>query len=82
MYLLSTGTYSAPIYVNVRYTRQRQIVVKNGVQIGRIPIMLLSDKCILHGKSEDELAKLKECSLDPVITIYLAIAIIFSLSMF
>lgn len=58
-------TYSAPLYVNVRYTRQRQIIVKNGVQIGRIPIMLRSDKCVLNGKSDEELAKLKECCLDP-----------------
>lgn len=58
-------TYSAPLYVNVKYTRQRQIVTKNGVQIGRIPIMLRSDKCILHGKSPSELAELKECEHDP-----------------
>ena len=42
-------TYSAPLYVNVRYTRQRQIVTKNGIQIGRIPIMLQSEHCILTG---------------------------------
>ena len=33
-------TYSAPIYVNVRYIRGRQPVVKRNVMIGRIPIML------------------------------------------
>jgi DNA-directed RNA polymerase beta subunit len=58
-------TYSAPLYVNVRYTRQRQIVTKNGVQIGRIPIMLRSSKCCLHGKSDDEIAAMKECIYDP-----------------
>lgn len=58
-------TYSAPLYVNVRYTRQRQIVIKNGIQIGRIPIMLRSEKCILTGKSPAELAHLKECEYDP-----------------
>jgi DNA-directed RNA polymerase III subunit RPC2 len=58
-------TYSAPLYVNIRYTRQRQIVTKNGVQIGRIPIMLRSEKCVLTGKSEEELAELKECVYDP-----------------
>jgi DNA-directed RNA polymerase III subunit RPC2 len=58
-------TYSAPIFVNVRYTRQRQMVTKNGVQIGRIPIMLRSDKCCLRGKSDEELAELKECCYDP-----------------
>ena len=58
-------TYSAPIYVNVRYTRGRQIVVKRKVMIGRMPIMLRSEKCILRNKTERELAALKECPYDP-----------------
>ncbi|KAL7569046.1 hypothetical protein ACA910_021324, partial [Epithemia clementina (nom. ined.)] len=58
-------TYSAPIYVNVRYTRGRQIVVKRNVMIGRMPIMLRSRNCVLTGKSHDELAALKECPYDP-----------------
>ena len=35
-------TYSAPIYVNVLYTRGKQVVRSEGVQIGRIPVMLRS----------------------------------------
>ena len=58
-------TYSAPIYVSLRYTRGRQIVLKKGVEIGRMPIMLRSQKCILHGKTERELAQLKECPRHP-----------------
>ena len=58
-------TYSAPIYVNVRYTRGRQIVVKRKVMVGRIPIMLRSNKCILHNKTERQMAALKECPYDP-----------------
>lgn len=58
-------TYSAPLYVNVKYTRQRQIITKNGVQIGRIPIMLRSEKCVLNGKTPSELAVMKECEYDP-----------------
>eukprot|EP00578_Thalassiosira_sp_NH16_P002919 CAMPEP_0181137936 /NCGR_PEP_ID=MMETSP1071-20121207/33970_1 /TAXON_ID=35127 /ORGANISM="Thalassiosira sp., Strain NH16" /LENGTH=1106 /DNA_ID=CAMNT_0023224721 /DNA_START=74 /DNA_END=3392 /DNA_ORIENTATION=- len=58
-------TYSAPIYVNVRYTRGRQIVVKKKVAIGRMPIMLRSSRCLLRGKSERELARMKECPYDP-----------------
>jgi hypothetical protein len=58
-------TYSAPLFVNVKYTRQRQIIIKNGIQIGRIPIMLRSEKCILNGKNPQELAALKECEYDP-----------------
>lgn len=58
-------TYSAPLYVDVKYTRQRTIVTRRGIQIGRIPIMLKSEKCVLSGKSEAELAQLKECMYDP-----------------
>ena len=58
-------TYSAPIYVNVRYTRGRQIIVKRNVMIGRMPIMLRSKKCVLRDKSHDELAEMKECPYDP-----------------
>ena len=58
-------TYSAPLFVNVRYTRQKQIVIKTGVQIGRIPIMLRSEKCILTSKTDAQLAELKECLYDP-----------------
>ena len=58
-------TYSAPIYVNVRYTRGRQIVVKKKVIVGRLPIMLQSNKCLLHDKTERQLAALKECPYDP-----------------
>lgn len=58
-------TYSSPLYVNVRYTRQRQIVTKNQLQIGRIPIMLRSSKCVLKGKTQDQLAEMKECEYDP-----------------
>lgn len=58
-------TYSAPLYVNIKYTRQKQIITRNGIQIGRIPIMLRSEKCVLNGKSPEELAALKECEYDP-----------------
>jgi len=48
----------------VRYSRQKQKVKKNGIQIGRIPIMLRSEKCVLNGKSDFELAQMKECKYD------------------
>lgn len=32
--------------------------------IGRIPIMLRSSKCILSGKTEQDMAALQECPLD------------------
>ena len=62
---LRNCTYSAPIYVNVRYTRGRQIVVKKKLVVGKMPVMLRSSKCLLHTKSEEELAKMKECPQDP-----------------
>jgi DNA-directed RNA polymerase III subunit RPC2 len=58
-------TYSAPIYVNVRYTRGHQIVVKRNVIVGRMPIMLRSKNCVLRDKSYDEQVALKECCYDP-----------------
>lgn len=58
-------TYSAPVYVNVRYTRGRQIVVKKKVLIGRMPIMLRSTKCLLNNKTERQLAAMRECPYDP-----------------
>ncbi|GJY10683.1 DNA-directed RNA polymerase III subunit 2 [Tanacetum coccineum] len=66
----SVHRYSAPIYVNVEYCNgsigQNSIPgSKNRVIIGRMPIMLRSSSCVLHGKDEEELAKLGECPLDP-----------------
>lgn len=58
-------TYSAPITVDIEYTRGHQRVIRKGLPIGRMPIMLRSSNCILTGKSPKELAKLNECPLDP-----------------
>jgi DNA-directed RNA polymerase III subunit RPC2 len=57
-------TNSTPFQCRLRdcthSTRQRQIVTKHNIQIGSIPIVLRSEKCILNGKSAEELAHLKE----------------------
>lgn len=58
-------TYSAPIYVDVEYTKGNSIITKRNVEIGRLPVMLRSDICVLHKKSEEELMKLGECPYDP-----------------
>jgi DNA-directed RNA polymerase III subunit RPC2 len=58
-------TYSAPIYVDVKYRRGPQIVTTSKVPIGCIPIMLHSCKCVLYEKSRSELEALKECPHDP-----------------
>ncbi|SOV08039.1 probable DNA-directed RNA polymerase III, 130 KD subunit [Ustilago sp. UG-2017a] len=58
-------TYSAHIFVNIEYTRGGKIIRRKNVAIGRIPVMLRSNKCVLSNKSEKELAKMSECPLDP-----------------
>ncbi len=58
-------TYSAPIHVDMEYTRGKQIVIRKGVNIGRMPIMLRSSNCVLTGKPPHELSKYGECPLDP-----------------
>jgi DNA-directed RNA polymerase III subunit RPC2 len=58
-------TYSAPIFVDVEYVRGKQIVMRKGISIGKMPIMLRSSHCMLCGKNEQELARIKECPLDP-----------------
>ncbi|KAL6944997.1 DNA-directed RNA polymerase III core subunit ret1 [Hanseniaspora vineae] len=58
-------TYSAPIYVDVEYTRGRKIIMHKDVEIGKMPIMLRSNKCILNGQNEIDMARLNECPLDP-----------------
>ncbi|EUD64425.1 DNA-directed RNA polymerase III subunit RPC2 [Plasmodium inui San Antonio 1] len=58
-------TYSAPIYVDVEYVKGSNIIRKNNVEIGRLPVMLRSDICILNNKTEEELMKLGECPYDP-----------------
>ncbi|EQC35967.1 DNA-directed RNA polymerase III subunit RPC2 [Saprolegnia diclina VS20] len=62
---LRDRTYSAPIYVSVKYRLGTKVVTRNKVTIGRIPIMLRSAKCVLKEKGEAELAALKECPYDP-----------------
>lgn len=57
-------TYSAPITVDIEYTRGNQRIIRKGLPIGRMPIMLRSSNCILAGKSPQELAKLNECPID------------------
>ena len=57
-------TYSAPIIATIQYTRGKYIVQRN-VNIGRLPIMLRSSKCVLTGRTEVELARMIECPLDP-----------------
>jgi DNA-directed RNA polymerase III subunit RPC2 len=58
-------TYAAPILVDIVYTRAGHKVKRTGIKIGRMPIMLRSNKCRLVGRSDREMALVDECPLDP-----------------
>jgi DNA-directed RNA polymerase III subunit RPC2 len=58
-------TYAAPVTVDVKYVRGKQIVGRKSVPIGRLPIMLRSSKCRLTGKNDRQMAHMNECALDP-----------------
>ncbi|TFY61606.1 hypothetical protein EVG20_g6992 [Dentipellis fragilis] len=62
---LRDTTYGAPILVTIQYTRGKSVVRRANVNIGRLPIMLRSNKCVLTGRSEAQLARMSECPLDP-----------------
>jgi DNA-directed RNA polymerase III subunit RPC2 len=60
-------TYAAPILVDFVYTKGdgHQVTRRRGEAIGRMPIMLRSNKCRLAGKNDREMAEMNECALDP-----------------
>ena len=58
-------TYSAPIYVDLEYTKGEKVNRTKKVPIGYMPIMLGSSNCWLSGKDHTELAKIRECPYDP-----------------
>ena len=63
---LRSLTYSAPIFVDVAYTLNGYSEkIRKDIYIGRMPIMLGSNHCILKGKNFKELSSLHECPYDP-----------------
>ena len=58
-------TYAAPIYVDIEYTRGQEILTQKNLFIGRMPIMLQSQNCVLYQKNFDELLQFQECPNDP-----------------
>jgi DNA-directed RNA polymerase III subunit RPC2 len=58
-------TYSANILVDVEYTKGDQVCFMKGISIGRLPVMLRSNICVLKGKTDDQMAQARECPLDP-----------------
>ena len=67
---LSSYSYSAPLYVDITKTVQREdedpIEHTNPKTfIGKIPIMLRSTYCLLSNLTDRDLTELNECPLDP-----------------
>ena len=58
-------TYAAPIAVDIMYRRGNQMIKRRGIRIGRMPIMLRSNKCVLYNRSAKDMGLLNECSIDP-----------------
>ncbi|XP_049266946.1 LOW QUALITY PROTEIN: DNA-directed RNA polymerase III subunit RPC2-like [Rhipicephalus sanguineus] len=58
-------TYSAPIVVDIEYTRGQERVQRSDFPIGRMPIMLRSANCVLANKTHFEMSQLNECPYDP-----------------
>jgi hypothetical protein len=58
-------TYSAPILVDFLYYRGGKTIRRKGLSIGKLPIMLRSNRCWLTNRSEKELSGMNECPLDP-----------------
>ncbi|KND03406.1 DNA-directed RNA polymerase III core subunit RET1 [Spizellomyces punctatus DAOM BR117] len=58
-------SYAGTILVDIEYVRGKQLVKKRGIEVGRMPIMLRSNRCVLTGKSPEDMVKMGECPLDP-----------------
>ncbi|KAF2463654.1 beta and beta-prime subunits of DNA dependent RNA-polymerase [Lindgomyces ingoldianus] len=58
-------TYAAPIKVDIVYTRENTKMKRVNIRIGRLPIMLKSNRCKLAGKNDRDMAYMNECPLDP-----------------
>ena len=57
-------TYAAPIFVDIEFLKGKKRTTRRNVQIGRLPIMLRSNRCVLKGKTPEEFSLLGECPLD------------------
>ncbi|MCL5009814.1 MAG: DNA-directed RNA polymerase subunit B'' [Candidatus Parvarchaeota archaeon] len=58
-------TYDAPMVLTVSYIADKKQIAEEQVSIGRIPVVVKSKYCNLHGLSSEELAKLSEDPDDP-----------------
>lgn len=58
-------TYNSPIYLPISYVSDGNTLMEENIFIGRLPIVVKSKLCYLHGLSYDELIKAKEDPYDP-----------------
>ncbi|KAF4746112.1 DNA-directed RNA polymerase III subunit RPC2, partial [Perkinsus olseni] len=58
-------TYASDILVDISYVRGREVVRKNGVCVGRLPVMLRSKLCRLHDATTEQMERMQECPHDP-----------------
>lgn len=67
-------TYSANIYVDLEYVRNKQIIIKKDVCMGKMPIMIRSERCLLNHRESSlieskksqqrKIAQSGECFID------------------
>eukprot|EP00055_Hartaetosiga_balthica_P008684 m.33093 g.33093 ORF g.33093 m.33093 type:complete len:1147 (-) comp6431_c1_seq1:218-3658(-) len=65
---LRNVSYASQLIVDIQYSLNGKgggIREARNLCIGHIPIMLRSKKCVLYGKSAEEIAKMGECPIDP-----------------
>jgi DNA-directed RNA polymerase III subunit RPC2 len=59
-------TYSAPLLATIRYTRGNHVVEKRGVCVGRIPVMVRSQHCVLSRPTPDDKKKSGDDATKPI----------------
>ena len=73
--MLRNFTYSSPLTVDIQIetiqrsgddlkTEKRHINMLRNISIGKIPIMVQSKLCLLHGKTSEQRRRLHECGYD------------------
>ena len=58
-------TYAAFIHVDINYVKGNKVVSKRSIEVGRMPIMLKSNQCVLSNKTPLQISEVGECPLDP-----------------
>ncbi|KAK4166168.1 hypothetical protein QBC43DRAFT_233375 [Cladorrhinum sp. PSN259] len=58
-------TYSAPVYIDIAFPREKHRIIRKNLLLCRMPIMLKSSKCYLSGATNAQMEVMNECPLDP-----------------